>query len=330
MSSYPRAPVLLLVALATLPVAVLAKVQSICASDPFADPTNDPCNPLKYIASDVLSGIAFGLYIAVGICFILSTWKWGAAWMAAMSVGIFTFSMGIGCRFGLHLHPQSKGIYIAEYLLVVLSPCAFIAAEYVLLGRLARDLDMSQYLLVSPRRVTPIFVASDVTTFLIQAVGGSVSIGANDLKTNELGSNIFLAGLVLQLASFLVFTLMYLHFLRRIYFRHPETWRQGSDSETPWYNDWRTLASALLVSCVGILIRSVFRVIELSQGFQGAIATNEGDFYGLDTLPLFIAVAIYVPFWPGRFIRSSMKDTTLDTAIDNDVRKHDEKASNPA
>ena len=52
-------------------------------------------------------------------------------------------------------------------------------------------------------------------------------------------------------------------------------------------------------------IRSVYRTIELSQGFEGPIATNEGFFYGLDTLPLFVAVVVYCPFWPGRFIPPS-------------------------
>ena len=48
-------------------------------------------------------------------------------------------------------------------------------------------------------------------------------------------------------------------------------------------------------------VRSVYRTIELSEGFNGPLSTNEGLFYGLDTLPLFIAIAIYIPFWPGRY-----------------------------
>jgi hypothetical protein len=84
--------------------------------------------------------------------------------------------------------PESKGIYIAEYLLVVLSvhrfpyfpptrrpdaqpifqPCAFIAAVYVLLGRLALHLNAGQYLFIKPHLITRLFIASDVTTFLIQ------------------------------------------------------------------------------------------------------------------------------------------------------------------
>lgn len=53
---------------------------------------------------------------------------------------------------------------------------------------------------------------------------------------------------------------------------------------------------------MSIQIRSVYRTVELSEGFQGPIARSEKLFFGLDTLPLFIAIVIYVPFWPGRFI----------------------------
>jgi hypothetical protein len=45
--------------------------------------------------------------------------------------------------------------------------------------------------------------------------------------------------------------------------------------------------------------------VELSEGFGGYLATHEVYFYTLDTLPLFIATAIFVPFWPGRYIPSS-------------------------
>lgn len=100
------------------------------------------------------------------------------------------FALGLSIRFGLHVHPQSKGLYIIEYLFVVLSvrlhmvhfaraifthctrqPCAFIAADYVLLGRISKHLGADEYLLVPSRRITIVFVASDITTFLIQVRG---------------------------------------------------------------------------------------------------------------------------------------------------------------
>ena len=36
------------------------------------------------------------------------------------------YTIGFGCRFGFHYHPDSEGIYIAEYLFIVLSVCLFI------------------------------------------------------------------------------------------------------------------------------------------------------------------------------------------------------------
>lgn len=49
-----------LLCLVALAVPAVAKgVQLPCAADPFLDPKADPCNPLKYIASNALTAVAF-------------------------------------------------------------------------------------------------------------------------------------------------------------------------------------------------------------------------------------------------------------------------------
>ncbi|KAI0639047.1 RTA-like protein [Trametes polyzona] len=226
-------------------------------------------------------------------------WTQGGHCMLAMLIGEFTWAVGFGTRFGLHTQPDSQSIYIAYYLFIVLSPCAFIASEYMLLGRLARYLKSHRHLLIPPQRITVVFVASDISTFLIQAAGALLSISKNQ-KLSKTGEHIFLAGLVLQLFSFAVFVILALRFLYRIKTMDPHVWTV--DADKPWHRDWRTLGFVLIVSSVGILIRCVYRVIELSQGYRGHLATTEAFFYGLDSLPLFIAVAVYTPFWPGRMI----------------------------
>ncbi|KAK0468253.1 uncharacterized protein EV420DRAFT_1473961 [Desarmillaria tabescens] len=87
----------------------------LSSTDPHGNPAYDPNNLLGYIASNVLTGIAFS----------------------------------IGTRFGLHAHPDSKGIFIVGYLIIMLSLCAFIAADYVLPGRLSRYLGATEHMLVS-------------------------------------------------------------------------------------------------------------------------------------------------------------------------------------
>ena len=59
-------------------------------------------------------------------------------------------------------------------------------------------------------------------------------------------------------------------------------------------------------------VRCVYRVIELSQGYHGHLATTEVYFYALDSLPLFVAVAVYTPFWPGRMMPTIDKLANVD------------------
>jgi hypothetical protein len=85
-------------------------------------------------------------------------------------------------------------------------------------------------------------------------------------------------------------------------------WRQlhGYSGAFRW--QYNTISSPFTFTCQ---VRSIYRTVELSEGFAGHLATVEAYFYGLDTLPLFIAIAIFLPFWPGRFIS---KDSATSTA----------------
>ncbi|KAB5592102.1 Protein RTA1 [Ceratobasidium theobromae] len=295
-------PLVLLGLLVWIGNAVAARPGLPPPGDPFVDPRNDPYNPMRYIPSNVLTGVSFALYVITATALGLCMRKWGARWMLCLVVGCYTFSIGLALRFGLAKNPHSKAIYIVEYLFVVLSPCAFLAADYILLGHLVQHLNAGQYLFIRPNRVTKIFLISDLVTFAVQACGGGMST-SNDLDRLTTGQNLFLAGLAMQMASFALFSALYIVFLVRVYRNAPEVWHHNPP--VPWYQNWKTLAIALGLSCVGILIRSVYRTVELSQGFHGHLATTESLFYGLDTYPLFVSVAIYVPFWPGRFISES-------------------------
>ncbi|KAG2156118.1 RTA1-like protein [Suillus clintonianus] len=274
-----------------------------CASDPYLDPRNDPCNALGYIANNTLTAVAFGFVLLTALIQTYQIIYKGARWMLPLVIGEYIYVIGFGFRFALHNNPDSLGIYIAEYLMIVLSPCFFIAANYVLFGRLARELGGVHHVLVPVRRLTLVFVMSDVTTFIIQAAGGSMTT-SSDYNSALTGLHIFLAGLVLQLVSFIFFCVIYTRFLYNIHAKEQGIWMR--DTKQHWNSDWRTLAAALTVSCIGILIRSCYRVAEAAQGFHGSLGSSEAAFYLGDTLPLCVAIVIYVPFWPGRFITSRL------------------------
>ncbi|KAK7681661.1 hypothetical protein QCA50_015395 [Cerrena zonata] len=264
------------------------------------DPANDPKNLLGYVPQKkytYMALLAFGS-IAATQTYLMVRYK--GFFMLAMLICEFTFAAGIALRLLLHNDPTRMGIYIAENSLVVLSPVGFIAANYVLLGRMARWLKCNSYMLVRPERVTLFFVTSDVVTFFVQASGGGLSAAGADKA--ELGAKVFLVGLILQAISFVFFTIMYIHFLINVKKHESRIWNR--DAGNGMLKDWRGLAGALFASCVFILIRSVYRIAELSQGYGGAISKNETLFYLFDVLMLFHAVMVYTPFWPGKFIPS--------------------------
>ncbi|KAF9247099.1 RTA1-like protein [Melanogaster broomeanus] len=285
------------------------------STDFSLDPKQDLNNILGYVASNTLTMISIALILNVAFVQTYWTKRWGPKWMLPLVIGEYTYALGFGLRFALHYFPDLKLLYIVEDFFVVLSPCAFIAADYVLLGRLARYLDCTSYLIVPAKRITVIFVISDISTFLIQAAGGGLST-AKSISTALAGQHVFQAGLALQLASFAIFSTIYACFLYRIYKYECKVWVK--DASKSWRSDWRALAGALCISCIGILIRSVYRVIEVSGGYRSYLATSEAYFYAFDTLPLFIAISVYIPFWPGWFIQSTelpiqnSQTTTLD------------------
>ncbi|KAI0699452.1 RTA1-domain-containing protein [Cytidiella melzeri] len=300
LSTLPQASLTVLALAATF-VAAQNKSGLQPPADPFADPKDDVFNPLRYIASNGLTAMGVAITLAIALVQTFYTIKYKTKFMLAMVIAAYTYTLGIAVRFGLAKHPDSDGLYIVMYLFVTLSPCGFIAAEYVLLGRLARWVNGDKHLLIRPQRITLFFVLSDVSTFLVQAAGGSISASSHDsLKKAQAGSKIFLAGLILQLISFAIFTMFYLRFIYRMHKHEPEIWVR--DAHKPWYNDWRALAGALALSCIGVLVRSVYRTVELSQGFGGFLSRQEVFFYTLDFVPLIVALLAYIPFWPGRFI----------------------------
>ncbi|ORX36045.1 putative integral to membrane protein [Kockovaella imperatae] len=274
-------------------LAVTLAQQQDCPSDPYVDPSQDTCNPLRYVPSIPLNAVAAALYFTVAIILTFLNYKWRANYMLCLVIGAYCEGLGLALRLALRNNLHSSGLYIVMYLFVVLSPCAFLAGDYILLGRLVQHLDGTQYLRpFKARLISRIFIISDVITFLIQAAGGGLST-ANKPSVAETGGHIFLAGIAAQMGSFILFSFIWAMFAFRVRFQDQDLWQRKG---------WKSLHWALGFTCICFMIRSVFRTVELSEGYIGYLATHERFFLGLDTLPLFLGISTYVFFWPGKYI----------------------------
>ncbi|KAE9395154.1 RTA1-domain-containing protein [Gymnopus androsaceus JB14] len=267
--------------------------------------------------------IGIVLYGLSGAIHWIHFFRIGQRYMLTLTIGMTCFTFGLIMRVVDSHSPYSLGIYIVEDFFVLLSPCAFLATEYMLLSRLATSLGQDiadDCLLIPARRITKLFVWSDVITFWIQASGGGLSVNQ---KLSSVGTKIAMVGLILQLVSFALFTIMLIAFGFRVRAKYPSTWNIRASSRTsesltsvvgPFkissISNWKILYFTMCLTCIGVLIRCVFRIAEFAGGYFGFLATHEGYFYLLDALPLWIAMTLYCFVWPSRFINRPEADFT--------------------
>lgn len=179
----------------------------------------------------------------------------------------------------------------------MIAPTFFTAGIYVILGRLIQHFGPESSIL-SPKLYLWIFCTCDVLSLVIQAAGGGLASSESDKVDGDTapGTNTMVAGIVFQLASITVFVVCAVDFLRRVI-------RLGlmkSVSKGPI----AALLGAMVLSVVVIYIRSIYRTIELAQGWDGYLITHESYFIGLDGVMMVIAVGIFNICHPGWLLPS--------------------------
>jgi hypothetical protein len=98
-------------------------------------------------------------------------------------------------------NPLALGPFITQALTILLAPPLFAASIYMVLGRTIVLLHAEHHSIISVKWLTKVFVGGDVLSFLTQSAGGGIQTG-NTLADYNLGQNLIMAGLGIQLAFF--------------------------------------------------------------------------------------------------------------------------------
>jgi hypothetical protein len=205
--------------------------------------------------------------------------------------------IGYAARVAAHGKTGELIPYVIQSVFLLLAPILFAAAVYMVLARIIRSVDAEQYSPIRINWVTKIFVGCDVLTFLIQGSGaGMMSIGT----MSKMGQNIVLAGLILQIVTFVLFMVTAVVFEKRMKAHsNPEATQGGLL--------WKKHLLSLYAVSAMILLRSVFRVIEYALGNDGYLLANEWPTYVLDAVPMFIAMICFAYWYPSELQPSLVK-----------------------
>ncbi|KAL4954896.1 RTA1 like protein-domain-containing protein [Aspergillus filifer] len=238
------------------------------------------------MAAAVIFIVLYGIVTTLHTYHLFRTRTW--FFIPMVLGGYFEFIGYIGRALSSSQTPNwTLGPYIMQSVLLLVAPALFAASIYMYLGRIIILVRGEKYSLIRVSWMTKIFVAGDVLSFLMQASGAGILVTNNP----STGESIIVGGLFVQIIFFGFFVLCSLIFQRRIN-KNPTA--LGNASTTPWGKH----LFALYASSILILIRSIFRVIEYLQGYDGYLLRNEAFIYVFDALLMFFVLVVFVTVHP--------------------------------
>lgn len=161
------------------------------------------------------------------------------------------------------------------------------------------------------------FCIGDLFSLIVQAVGGALSAEANTPSEVSTGSNVMIAGVSVQVVVTAPFMLLYLDYnLRRL-----REWAKLPRHERP-DRKVEILNAVIGVSTLFILVRCIYRIVEMAEGWLGHLATTPVYFNVLDGLMILFSIGIFIPFYPGRLLPKDMTQGTIyDAAVSDGIEK---------
>ena len=231
--------------------------------------------------------------------------------------------------------------FLIQIVCLTIAPAFMAAGLYLTLSRIVRTFG-AENSRIAPLSYPRIFIPCDIVSLLLQAIGGGMaSVASHQDKSPANGDHIMVAGLAFQVFTLLVFMCLCADFavktLRRIR-------TMGDTALDPRHSDLRSRLSfkaflfALSLATLCIFIRSVYRVAELGEGWEGALIKNQSLFIGLEGAMVIVAVLALNAFHPGICFREgydlplrkikSKKNRTAETEKESSSR--DEAGSDSA
>ncbi|RVD83642.1 uncharacterized protein DFL_005422 [Arthrobotrys flagrans] len=234
-----------------------------------------------YVPSQA-SGIVFVVLFSLStVGHIYSSIKGKNYWYLCFAIGTISEVIGWGGRLWSSSCPYNDNAFLMQISTLIFAPAFFTGAIYYLLKQFI-DVTGREYSLIPPKLYLWIFITIDVISLAIQAAGGGIASSAANEPTGDpsIGANIMVGGVVFQMASITVFCFFYGVFL----------WK-ARNVQLDKSIMRLTYATILSVTC--IYIRSIYRTIELLEGWDGYLITTERFFIALDGAMMIIAVAVY-------------------------------------
>jgi hypothetical protein len=216
--------------------------------------------------------------------------------LATLGVGAVFECVGNAIRIYSHFNSENVNAYIAQQVVLVLTPAFFAAAHFTILVKVCALFDPRYLAPLKPKWLIPFFVIVDVASLAVQGGGAGTAAVAEQTagKTVDTINNdgqIVTAGLAIQLAGYICFNVFFILFVVRAN-------RRANDHARYWTKTMKKFLLATWISALLVLGRSCFRTAEMAKGWIGEVATTEWYYLVFDATFVALAVIILIIISP--------------------------------
>ncbi|KAH7925180.1 RTA1-domain-containing protein [Leucogyrophana mollusca] len=283
--------------------------------------TVNKIGPYHYVPTEWICALFVALYSISTLLHFCQSIKYRLWWLfpTAVFAGVMEI-LGWSARLWSSKSPHLLIPYEIQLVGTILAPTPLVAANFIILGKIIGRLG-TRYSRLTPKWYTIIFCSFDVACLVVQAVGGAqAAFAVNKGQNPDNGGNIMLGGIVAQMVSIAVYVACAGEFFLRFFSDSPlrkvdkstsmEKERDGEVVD----RKMKFMIMGLLFDTTCIFIRSVYRTIELANGFAGPIISTQVYFNVLDGAMVTLAIFTLNFTHPGALLYPSRPTTSMSVS----------------
>lgn len=230
----------------------------------------------------LIFSVVYGVLLSLQLLVAARFWRYyGNA--IGMLCGLLLELLGYVAKVMLSRDRFNKNGYVMYIIGLTLGPTFLSSALYLSISAVMRQqTKRTRFRYLGPRAFSTLFILGDVLCLCFIGVGGSL---AAIFAESPIGVDLMIAGLGTQILFTSIFCVVLAYLYRRI--------GHGMERRVAHYGILLGIGAACL------FIRSCWRAAELSGGFNGPLASKEGVFIALDSIPIIIMSVLLIVLHPG-------------------------------
>ncbi|KAJ6525956.1 RTA1 like protein-domain-containing protein [Mycena capillaripes] len=265
-----------------------------------------------YVPSEAVAVLFLALYgistvLHIGQATYFRLW-WLLPTAALCGIGEL---IGWGARLWSSISPTASTPFTIQISSTIIAPTPLLAASFMIFSRVVQQLG-AQYSWLTPKWYTIIFLPCDIIALVVQGVGGGMASSANDLAGANRGARVMLGGIGFQFAVIIVFSALALDFTQRYLRDKPARPNTDPNPRALLTPRFKIMLAALAFSTTTLFIRSVYRIIELTGGWEGRIIHTEVYFNVLDGGMVVLAIFTLNFAHPGLLLQPSRPEAKAE------------------